>query len=270
MTVPDAFAVILPVRLTVAIFVLDELHVTALLVALPGVTVAFKVRVCPCVSVALVLFSVIFVTLTVGLTGVAGFVTVILQVAFCPLSSVAIQIIVALPAATPVTTPVLLTFATFSFEVLYFTVFFVALFGLTVAVNVTVLPFSMLALVLFNVIFVTLTVGLTGVAGFVTVILQVAFCPLSSVAIQIIVALPAATPVTTPVLLTFATFSFEVLYFTVFFVALSGLTVAVNVTVFPFSMLALVLFNVIFVTLTVGLTGSVGNTSFLARYRLLI
>ena len=53
-------------------------------------------------------------------------------------------------------------------------------------------------------------------------------------------------------MLTVATFLLLVVHFIVLSVAVSGVTVAVNATVLPFTTLAVVLFNVIPVTLTVG------------------
>ena len=128
-TVPAALAVTLPLLLTVAIFVFEDFHVTALLVALVGVTVAFNVRVSFGARVAVVLFKVTFVTFT------TGFLTVILQVALTLLLSFAVQVMIAVPADLAVTNPLVLTIATFLFEVLHFTSFFVAFAGATVAVN---------------------------------------------------------------------------------------------------------------------------------------
>ena len=61
--VPAALAVTLPLLLTVATFVFEDFHVTALFVAFDGVTVAFRVRVSAGFKVALVLFNVSFVTI---------------------------------------------------------------------------------------------------------------------------------------------------------------------------------------------------------------
>src|SRR5687767_5578428 len=66
----------------------------------------------------------------------------------------------------------------------------------------------------------------------VTVIADVAVLPPSCV-VTVIVALPAATPVTRPLLLTVATEELLVDHVTVLFVALEGDTVAVNCCVEP-------------------------------------
>ena len=134
-TVPAALAITFPLLLTVAIFVFEDFHVTALLVAVVGVTVAFNVRVSFGDMVAVVLFKVTFVTFT------TGFVTVTLQVALTPLPSFAAQVMVAVPAALAVTSPLVLTVATLAFEVLQVTTLFVAFVGATVAVNFCVFPF---------------------------------------------------------------------------------------------------------------------------------
>ena len=100
-------------------------------------------------------------------------------------------------------------------------------------------------LVLFKLTPVTATVG------FFTVTLHVAvFDP--SFVVTVIVALPAATPFTVPFASTVATFVLLLFHVTSWFVALLGATVAVNVVVFPFVILVLVLFKLTPVTATVG------------------
>ena len=61
-TVPAFFAFTTPLLVTVATFLLDDFHTTALLLAFFGVTVAFKVCFLPIVIVDLVLFSFTLVT----------------------------------------------------------------------------------------------------------------------------------------------------------------------------------------------------------------
>ena len=75
-----------------------------------------------------------------GGVGVDAFLTVTLQVAFFLLPSFAVAVIVAVPALTPVTTPLELTFAILLLEVFQDTALFVAFFGVTVALSVTFLP----------------------------------------------------------------------------------------------------------------------------------
>ena len=173
---------------------MDDFHVTFLFVAFVGVTVAVKVKVLPFTTLAVVLFKVTFVTLTTGL------VTVILQLAFTPLSSAAVAVMVAVPAATAVTTPLFSsTLAIFGLDDFHVTFLFVAFVGVTVAVNATVLPFTTLAVVLFKVIPVTLTVGT------VTCTVQLAEMPLSSFAVAVMTVVPAFIAVTFPVGSTVAT-----------------------------------------------------------------
>ena len=156
-------------------------------------------------------------------------------------------VIVAVPADFAVTTP-FDTVATFVFELLHVTDLFVALLGVTVAVNVSLLPVSIVVDVLFKLTPVTLTVG------FFTVTLHVAVL-LPSAVLTVIVAVPADFAVTTP-FDTVATFVFELLHVTDLFVALLGATVAVNVSLLPFSIVVDVLFRLTPVTffITVNLT----------------
>ena len=72
--------------------------------------------------------------------GVDAFFTVTLQVAFFLLPSFAVAVIVAVPALTPVTTPLEVTLAILLLEVFQVTALSVAFFGVTVALSVTFLP----------------------------------------------------------------------------------------------------------------------------------
>jgi hypothetical protein len=119
---------------TVAKFALLVVHVTLLLVALEGVTVAVRVPVAPTeVSVRVAGEMVMPVTGTV-------MVTVTAQVAVLPPSAV-VAVIVALPAATAVTRPVVeLTVATAVLLELQVTVLLVAFVGVIEAVSVEVWP----------------------------------------------------------------------------------------------------------------------------------
>ena len=80
----------------------------------------------------------------------------------------------------------------------------------------------MLIDVLFNVIPVTRTVDA------VTVTVQVALFPLPSFAATVIVAVPGATAVTSPLAFTVATDAFDVLQFSPLLVAFEGATVALS------------------------------------------
>lgn len=141
--VPRPFAVTKPLPLTVATLVLLEVHVTAGLVALPGVTVAVNWTVSPLFSVAVVLFNVMPVTNR-------GF-TVTWQVALLLLPSAVVTVIVALPTDFAVTRPVLLTVTTAVLLDDHVTVLSVVLSGDTVAVSCNVFSISMLAVVWLNV-----------------------------------------------------------------------------------------------------------------------
>ena len=144
---------------------------------------------------------------------------------------------VAVPAAFPVTVPPL-TVATLVLLLLQVTVLSVALLGEMVAVSLYVFPTSIVVLVVFRLIPVTATVG------FFTVTLQVAVLPLPVFAVM--VAVPTAFPLTVPPL-TIATLVLLLLQVTVLSVALLGLMVAVSLAVFPFSIVTLLLSNVILV-----------------------
>ena len=226
---PTFFAVTTPL-LTVATEASDVVQVTVLSMASSGLTVGVKVTVSPTFSDALVLFRLTEVT------GVSKTVTKQLAVL-----SFTFTVIVALPTPTAVTTTLVpseatLNSATRALSDLHDTPSIVASSGLTVYVKVTVSPTFSDALVLFRL------TEVTGVAT--TVIVQVAdFSP----AFAVMVAEPTSLAVTTP-LLTVATEASEELQVTVLSVALSGLTVAVKVTVSPAFNEALVLFSVTLVT----------------------
>ncbi len=145
--------------------------------------------------------------------------------------SAVFTVIVAVPAATPVTTPAELTVATEVLLLVHVTLLLVALAGDTVAVSVAVPPTDMLA-----VVGVTVT-PVTGTLAVVTVTVQVAVKPPSAV-FTVIVVVPAATPVTTPAELTVATEVLLLVHVTLLLVALAGDTVAVSVAVPPTDMLA--------------------------------
>lgn len=127
---PIATAVTTPVELTVATAVLDELHVTAVLVASLGDIVALRVAVFPIMTERVLLESV---------TPVTGLVTVTTQEAVL-LPSVVVTVIVAEPAEIAVTKPEELTVATEALEELQEIDAFEALAGETVAVSDDVAP----------------------------------------------------------------------------------------------------------------------------------
>ena len=149
----------MPSEETVATLVLLELHVTALLVALLGITLAVSL-------------TVPFRPYRVEVSGVAlmpvgwmGF-TVTLQLAVLPLLLLAVM--VAVPKPTALTTP-LETVATEVLLELHVTVLLVALLGETVAVRVWEEPVPVkLRLALFRLTLETATVGTGTVAVSVT------------------------------------------------------------------------------------------------------
>ena len=177
------------------------------------------------VCVALPLAVTLFKVTLIGLTVTVQFAVLL------PLAVV--TVIVAVPAATAVTTPLVDTVAIPGLPLLHVTFLFVALEGATVAVRVSVLPMLRLVFVLFKVTPVTATL--------LTVTVQVAVLLPSSV-VTVIVAVPAATAVTTPPD-TVATDVLLLIQLTVLFAALEGATAAVRVSVLPTKILADVLFR---------------------------
>ena len=187
--VPFAIPLTTPFASTVAIFLLLVVHVTALLLAEAGAAVALRVTVFPLRIDAEVLLSVILVT---------GCLTVILQDALTPLPSLAFAVIVAVPFAMPLTTPLASTVAIFWSLLVQLRSLLPASSGATVALMATVFPAKTTALVLSSVIAET---------GLVTVTWQTAETPVLSVASAVIVAVPAATAVIMPIPSTVTTFS---------------------------------------------------------------
>ena len=164
---PSLTAVTLPLPSTVAIFVLSDFHVTFLLVAFSGATVATNVTVPPTVSVCAVLSSLTPVTATLP------FVTVTLQVAVLLPSSV-VTVIFASPSLTPFTLPLASTVAISVLSDFHVTFLLVAPSGETVATNVSVPPTVSERVVLSSLTPVTATFPS------LTVTLQVAVLPPSS------------------------------------------------------------------------------------------
>ena len=109
---------------------LSDFHVTFLLVALSGLTVALRVSSSPSVSSKEVLFSVTSLTATVF------FSTLTLQAAVFPPSSV-VTVTVATPAFRAVTFPFPSTDAMSALSDFHVTFLLVALSGLTVAARVS-------------------------------------------------------------------------------------------------------------------------------------
>ena len=133
---------------------------------------------------------------------------------------------VALPAATPVTSPVELTVAIEALLVFQVTVLLVAFDGNTAAVSCCVPP------TLIDVVVGLTDTPVTGTLAVDTVTALVAVKPPSWV-VTVMVALPAATAVTSPEEFTVATEVLPDVQLTVLFVALEGATVAVSCCVPP-------------------------------------
>lgn len=132
-TVPFFLAVTLPLELTVAIFLLEDFHVTFVLSAVAGVTLAFKVW--------------LFFTFMDLLPVIATFVTLTLFLlafrvifALFLLPSFAVAVIVAFPAFLTFTLPLLFTVATFVLLDFQVTFLFAASFGVTVVLKLYDLP----------------------------------------------------------------------------------------------------------------------------------
>jgi len=216
---PAALAVTVPSDPTVATDVLLEVHVTPVLVALLGETVGVRRYVSPAVNDNDVGDTETPVTATVAL------VTVTVQVAVLPPSSVR-TVIVAEPAAFAVTTPPDETVATDVLLDDQKTPVFVALDGDTVAVRLPVLPATRLIVERFKETPVTETVPA------LTVTEQVAVLPPSDV-VHVIVADPADLAVTVPSEETVATDVLLDDHVTALLVALVGETVGVSSYVSP-------------------------------------
>jgi hypothetical protein len=142
-------------------------------------------------------------------------------------SNVDIAVIVAAPTATPVTRPAGDTVAIAAFEVVHVTVVGAPLTTVTFAASCTAAP--------------TTTVGLAGVTttettaggGGFTVTATVADFVASATDVAVTFALPAATPVITPVLLTETIAAFELLHVTAVEAPPTTATVAVSGVLWP-------------------------------------
>ena len=132
----------------------------------------------------------------------------------------------ACPAATPVTTPSA-TVAMALLELVHVRVLSVALSGWTLAVSVTVLPSSTSAVAPSSI-----DMPVTGITFVVTVTAQVAVLPPSAV-LTVMVAVPALTAVTLPVLSTVAMAVAELVQLTDLLAASDGVTVARSWSLVP-------------------------------------
>jgi hypothetical protein len=168
------------------------------------------------------------VTRDVRLNAVTVCNTVTEQVAVLP-PSVVVTVIVALPPATAVTTPLAFTVATAVLLDAQLTAWFVASAGLTVAVRVGDPPTVSSRLVWFRLTPVT---AMSSGSGIAMVTAQTAVLPPSAV-FTVILAVPAATAVMTPLEFTVAIAVLLDVHDTFLFVAFAGLIAAVRVAVPP-------------------------------------
>ena len=166
------------------------------------------------------------------LSGFPGFRTVTVQLAFFPLPSAAVAVMVAVPVAFAVIFPAD-TVAILELLVVQFMVLLLALLGPTVTVKVSVAFIFKAVLVLFKA---------TEVTNCLTVTVQVAFFPLPSAAVAVMVAVPGAFAVMVPAD-TVAMVAFDVLQLMFLLLALLGPTVTVSFSVAPVFKVVLVLFN---------------------------
>jgi len=223
--VPPPLPVTLPVLSTVAILSLLLNQVTFLLVASLGATVGVRVSVLLTEMVVEDLFNE---------TPVTGTSTVTVHSAVTPSSVTAIILVV--PPATGVTVPPL-TVATVSTLLTQATVLYVALVGVTVAVKTFAPPERGMLMVLSLMDVVPSRNSIRFVFMILTVTVQFAFLVASLDEVAVMVAVPIPTPVTVQPMvvgvlgLTEATLGLLLLQMTFLFVALSGLTVAVRVSV---------------------------------------
>ena len=186
---------------------------------------------------------------SVGVIGVCP-PTVTLQIAVLLPSAVMTEICV-VPSFTPVTTPLCETVAMLGVEDSQVTCLFVASAGSTVALRTSEPPTPRFRLLLFSV------TPVTSFFASVTVTTQEAYLPLSSAAFATMVAFPAFLAVTTPSLETAATPASEDSQVTSLFVALDGESIACSVKFCPVVRLSVLLFSVMPLTATFGISTSV-------------
>jgi hypothetical protein len=213
--VPAELPVTTPTELTIATTVLLLDHLTALLVAFDGATIAVSVSEEPASIVNAVLPRLTPVT--------AMGVTVTLHIAAFPPSAV-FAVIVAVPTVFPVTTPPKSTVAIDELPLDHVTVLFSAFDGATVALSVALSPILTDSVVLLRLTLVT-AIG-------VTVTLHIAVFPPSTV-VAVIVAVPTAFPVTTPLELTVTIDVLPLDHVTALFAAFAGATVALSAATAP-------------------------------------
>ena len=178
--VPLPFAIICPFEETVATLELEELQLTAVLLAVVGVVFAVRVFVSPTHSVAEEDDRVIDAT---------GCLTVIEHSDFVPYPSTAVQVIVQVPLPFAVITPFEETVATLLSEEAQLTAVLFTVVGVIVAVRVFVSPTQSEVVTSLSAIDVTCCLTVTS---------HVVFAPYPSAAVQVIVHVPLPLAVITP------------------------------------------------------------------------
>lgn len=168
--VPGAMALILPLAFTVATDGLLLVKVTVLKSVFLGITVALIEADLPVFRVSTALESLS----PVGCIGV----TVTVQLTAAPLPSFAVQVMTAVPADLPVTTPALETTATFLLLDVHLTFLLLAVKGEMAAVSFTFCARITVVSAIFSVIEAT---GCLTVTVFLTVVVFVLILPFLSV-----------------------------------------------------------------------------------------
>ena len=170
--------------------------------------------------------------------GLCVFVTVTFTETLRLLPSIVSAVTLQEPCAIAVITPLLSTVATLLSEVVYCNFLFVAFAGNTVTAIVSILPSLIVTSYFFTVRDVILIAAGVCFAFFLTVIFCFAFKTFfPTFAFAVIVACPALTPLTTPLLFTLAIRLLEVLK-VIFTFAFAGFTVTFNFFFAPTSSIA--------------------------------
>jgi hypothetical protein len=212
---PRPMAVTVPVVPTVATAAFELDQVTDLSVVLDGVTVATRVSVPPIANLLVLLLRLIPVAWT----------NIVTEQAAVLAPSAVVAVIAAFPAEMPLTFPAASTVATLGVSLAHETFRLVALLGEIVGTRVSLAPTAIRVLALFSV------TPVTGTTMVPTVTAQEADLP-PSIVVAVMVAVPAATGVTTPPE-TAATAALLLAQVTPALDAVAGATVAVRLAVAP-------------------------------------
>ena len=162
--------------------------------------------------------------------------TVTVQVAFLPLPSAAVAVMVDVPAASALNSPLPRYLTASVLLLLHVTALLSAFSGRTVGVRVKVLPLPTVSVVWSRA---------TDVTNWMTVTVQVALRPVPSVVAAVMVHVPIFLAVISPVELTVATLVSELVHWMVGTIASAGSMVALSWNVFPIFRVTSVLERVI-------------------------